>query len=89
MVWGRQSEVAEELFLLSHSQDSRYFAPVPEWRMSGAFADAVLMDLAMEDRVDSDLECAPSSIRLPQGDSLLDPSLEELASEEEVHPPRY
>ena len=80
---------AEELLLLLHSRDTGYFVPIPEWRMSCALAGAVLMDLAMEDRIDSDLETLTVVDTTPTGDSLLDPSLEELASEEEVHPPRY
>lgn len=80
---------AEELLLLLHSQKTGYFVAVPEWRMSCALAGAVLMDLAMEERIDSDLETLTVADTTPTGDGLLDPSLEELASEEEGHPPRY
>ncbi len=80
---------AEQLLLLLHSQDTGYFVPIPEWRMSCALAGAVLMDLAMEDRIDSDLETLTVVDTTPTGDGLLDPSLEDLASEEEVHPPQY
>lgn len=80
---------AEQLLLLLHSQDTGYFVPIPEWRMSCALAGAVLMDLAMEERIDSDLETLTVVDTTPIGDSLLDPSLEELASEEGVHPPQY
>ena len=80
---------AEELLLLLHNQDTGYFVPIPEWRMSCALAGAVLMDLAMEDRIDSDVETLTVVDTTPTGDSLLDPSLEELASEDKVHPPQY
>ena len=80
---------AEELLLLLHKRDTGYFVPVPEWSMDCALAGAVLMDLAMEERIDSDLETLTVVDTTPTGDSLLDPSLEELASEEERHPPRY
>lgn len=80
---------AEQLLLLLHSQDTGYFVPIPEWRMSCALAGAVLMDLALEDRIDSDLETLTVVDATPTGDSLLDPSLEELASEDTVHPPQY
>ncbi|MXX76292.1 MAG: GPP34 family phosphoprotein [Holophagales bacterium] len=86
---GHTVRFAEELLLLLHSRDTGYFVPVPEWRMSCALAGAVLMDLAMEDRIDSDLETLTVVDRTPTGDSLLDPSLEELASEAEVQSPRY
>ena len=80
---------AEQLLLLLHSQDTGYFVPIPEWRMSCALAGAVLMDLAMEDRIDSDVETLTVVDTTPTGDSLLDPSLEDLASEDKVHPPQY
>ncbi len=80
---------AEQLLLLLHSQDTGYFVPIPEWRMSCALAGAVLMDLAMENRIDSDLETLTVVDATPTGDSLLDPSLEDLASEDKVHPPQY
>ena len=88
---GREQHMrfAEELLLLLHSQDTGYFVPIPEWRMSCALAGAVLMDLAMEDRIDSDLETLTVTDTTPTGDSLLDPSLEDLASEDKVHPPQY
>ena len=80
---------AEQLLLLLHSQDTGYFVPIPEWRMSCALAGAVLMDLAMEDRIDSDVETLTVVDKTPTGDDLLDPSLEDLASEDKVHPPQY
>lgn len=80
---------AEQLLLLLHSQETGYFVPIPEWRMSCALAGAVLMDLAMEDRIDSDLETLTVVDTTPTGDSLLDSSLEELAGEDQVHPPQY
>lgn len=46
---------AEKLLLLLHSEESDHFVPIPEWKMPSALANAVLMDLAMEGRVDSDL----------------------------------
>ncbi len=80
---------AEQLLLLLHSQDTGYFVPIPEWRMSCALAGAVLMDLALEDRIDSDLKTLTVVDTTPTGDSLLDPSLEDLASEDKVQSPQY
>ena len=70
---------AEELLLLLHSNNSGYFVPVPEWRMSCALAGGVLLDLSLEDRIDSDLESLILVDPTPTGDSLLDPTLEEIA----------
>ena len=78
-----------ELLLLLHSDDTGYFVPIPEWRMSCALAGAVLMDLALENRIDSDLESLTLTNPMPTGDSLLDPVLEEIAEEEGVHAPQY
>ena len=80
---------AEELLLLLHSDDSGYFVPIPEWRMSCALAGGVLLDLSLEDRVDSDLKSLVLVDPTPTGDSLLDPALEEIAGEEHVHSPQY
>ena len=80
---------AEELLLLLHSDESGYFIPIPEWRMSCALAGAVLMDLAMESRIDSDLSSLTLTDATPTGDDLLDPALAEIASEEQVHIPQY
>ena len=80
---------ATELLLLLHSDDTGYFVPIPEWRMSCALAGAVLMDLALENRIDSDLELLTLTDPTPTGDSLLDPSLKEIAAEDRIHAPQY
>ncbi len=81
--------LAEELLLLLHSEESGYFIPIPEWRMSCALAGAVLMDLAMKDRIDSDLDSLTLSDATPTGDVLLDPVLSDIAAADKVHSPRY
>ena len=80
---------AEEILLLLLNEETGYFAPIPEWKMSCALAGAVLMDLALEDRIDADLETLTLIDSSPTGDELLDPALEEIASESRAHPPRY
>ena len=80
---------AEELLLLLHSDNSGYFVPIPEWKMSCALAGAVLMDLAMEDRIDSDLNSLTLSDSTPTGDALLDPTLGDIAAANKVHAPQY
>ena len=80
---------ASELLLLLHSDDTGYFVPIPEWRMSCALAGAVLMDLALENRIDSDLESLTLTDPTPTGDSLLDPVLEEIAADDRIHAPQY
>lgn len=79
----------EELLLLLHSDETGYFIPIPEWRMSCALAGGVLMDLAMENRIDSDLESIILVDSTPTGDELLDPALEEIAQEKITHSPQF
>ena len=80
---------AEELLLLLHSEKSGYFVPIPEWKMSCALAGAVLMDLAMEDRIDSDLTSLTLANSDPTGDELLDPTLADITAAQKVHAPQY
>lgn len=80
---------AEELLLLLHSDDSGYFIPIPEWKMSCALAGSVLMDLALENRIDTDLETLTLVDATPTGDKMLDPALDEIAREEKIHSPQF
>ena len=79
----------EELLLLLHSDKTGYFVPIPEWRMSCVLAGGVLMDLALEDRIDSDLESIILLDATPTGDELLDPALAEIDREKDTHSPQY
>ena len=80
---------AEELLLLLHSDESGYFIPIPEWKMSCALAGSILMDLALENRIDTDLETLTLVDATPTGDKLLDPALEEIAGEKETYSPQF
>ena len=79
--------VEEITLLLLHDDDGR-FARVPSWSLSYALAGGVLMDLAMENRIDTDLEHLILVDATPTGDSLLDPTLAEVAAGEK-HDARY
>lgn len=69
----------EEITLMLLNEESGYFEPVEEWRMSCVLAGAVLMDLALQDRIDTDLESLTLLDPTPTGDELLDPILKELS----------
>ena len=73
---------AEEIILLLLEDEGGRFVRVPSWSMNYALAGAVLMDLAMEDRIDTDLESLLLIDSTPVGDSLLDPTLAEIAAGE-------
>ena len=47
--------VEEVILLLLRDEDGR-FVHVPSWSLDYAIAGGVLMDLAMENRIDTDLE---------------------------------
>lgn len=74
---------AEEIILLLLNDDDGRFARVPSWSMDYALAGAVLMDLALENRIDTDLERLVLVDSTPMGDSLLDPTLADIAAGEE------
>ena len=71
---------AEEIILLMLHDDNGKFAHVPSWSMDRALAGAVLMDLALENRIDTDPENLILIDATPVGDSLLDPTLAEIAA---------
>ncbi len=73
--------VEEITLLLLHDDDGR-FARVPSWSLNYALAGGVLMDLAMENRIDTDLEHLILLDAAPTGDSLLDPTLADIAAGE-------
>ncbi len=71
---------AEEIVLLSLRDDDGKFVPVPVTSMQHALAGAVLMDLALENRIDTDPENLILIDSTPVDDSLLDPTLEMISS---------
>ena len=78
----------EEITLLMLHDDDGKFANVPSWSLNYALAGGVLMDLAMENRIDTDLEHLILLDATPTGDGLLDPTLAQIA-EGEKHDARY
>ncbi len=80
---------AEEVMLLLLDDEDGSFLPVPEWSVQCALAGAVLMDLALEDRIDTDLDSLILVDGKPTGDPLLDPALERIAASAEVRDARY
>ena len=80
---------AEELLLLLHSDESGYFIPTPEWKMSCSLAGSILMDLAIENRIDTDLETLTLVDATPTGDRMLDFALKEISNEKDAHSPQF
>ena len=74
---------AEEIVLLTLRDEDGKFLSVPVTSMQHALAGAVLMDLALENRIDTDPENLVLIDSTPVGDSLLDPTLEKIAAGEQ------
>ena len=69
----------EEIMLLLLDDEGGDFVRVPEWSVQCALAGAVLMDLALENRIDTDPNWLTVIDPTPVGDDLLDPTLERIS----------
>jgi hypothetical protein len=67
---------AEELLLLAHDEKSGQFANLQDLLMNTAIAGAALMDLALINRVDTDLRSLVVLDRSPTGEKILDFALD-------------
>ncbi len=80
---------AEEIILLLLNDEDGSFARVPYWSLNYALAGGVLMDLAMADRIDTDLEKLFVVNDAPTGDNLLDPTLADIVAEQQQRDARF
>ena len=80
---------AEEIMLLLLDDKGEMFLRVPETSLRYALGGGVLMDLAMEDRIDTDLEKLILVDPTPVGDEMLDPMLAEIAGADATRDARY
>ena len=76
---------AEELLIFLLDKQSGQLTPVPDSTLNYALAGTVLMDLALEDRIDTDLERLVLIDSTPLNDDLLDPALAVIATETGGH----
>ena len=81
--------LAEEIMLLILDDESGEFARVPRWSLRCALSGGVLMDLALENRIDTDPERLFLIDSTPVGDDLLDPVLAGIAESIETYDTRY
>ncbi len=75
---------AEELLLLGHDENSGNFHDLPDILFDAALAGAVLMDLAIRNRIDVDLEKLIILDQTPTGEELLDHALAALVQHPEI-----
>ena len=80
---------AEEILLLLLDDESGEFVSAPVWPRRCALAGAVLMDLALQNRVDTDLRKLMVVDPSPTGDDLIDPILATIVEETELHSARH
>ena len=73
--------LVEELLLLALEDSGGEFDSVPEIYLNCGIAGAALMDLALRDRIDSDLDGVFAVSATPTGDAALDRVLSEIATE--------
>ncbi len=71
----------EELILMLLNEENGYFHQVPGWQLNCAVMGAVLAELSLLSRIDTDLESLFLVDATETGDPALDPVLEEIANE--------
>ena len=80
---------AEEIMLLLLDDEQEKFVRVPDWSMRYSLAGAVLMDLALEDRIDTDLDKLILVDGTSLGDPVLDPVLADIDATRGTHDARF
>ncbi len=79
---------AEEIMLLMLEDDGK-FVNVPDRLLRYGLAGGVLMDLALENRIDTDVDKLVLVDSTPVDDNLLDPLLADISASSETHGARY
>lgn len=75
--------------LILLNNQTGYFHQVPGWNLNCAVAGAVLAELSLRSRIDTDLETLTLLDGTPTGDPTADPILEEIAAEAEPHDAQF
>ena len=81
--------LVEEVLLLAFRDKTGRPLRLPEYSIEFAVAGAVLAELALQDRIDSDLDSLMVVDESRTGDDVLDPVLRELAASPERQPPSH
>ena len=88
-VTGPALTLPEELILSLINEESGYFYQVPGWTLNCTIVGAVLAELSLLSRIDTDLESLFLIDRTLTGDATLDPILAEIADDPERHSTGY
>lgn len=81
--------IPEEILLLILDDEKGTPVDVPEIQIDCAVAGAILMDLALQERIDTGLESLFVTNKTPTGDDLLDGVLKEIVADPEQHDAAY
>ena len=81
--------LTDELILMLLNEENGYFHQVPGWHLHCAVAGAVLAELSLQSRIDTDPEALYLMDATATGDPALDPILEELAQAPTQRTARY
>ena len=79
----------EELVLMLLNEESGYFHQVPGWSLNCTVIGAVLAELSLRFRIDTDTESLFLTDDAPTGLPILDPILAEIADEAKQHNTQY
>ncbi len=74
-------DLPEEPILMLLNEENGYFHQVPGWDLNCAVAGAVLAELSLLSRIDTDMESLFLVDETETGNPVLDPILKEIASE--------
>lgn len=85
----RMLSFPEEIMLLLLDDESGKLTRLRDWSLRYALAGAVLMDLALENRIDSDLEKLFLIDKTPIGEKVLDAALTEIVDEKDDRDVRF
>ena len=85
----RSLNLPEELILILLNEETGYFHQVPGWNLNCAVIGAVLAELSLLSRIDTDPESLFLLDDTPVGDPVLDPALREIAAETEQRNAQY
>ena len=77
----QQLSLPEELLLMLLNEESGYFHQVPGWDLNCAVVGAVLAELSLRSRIDTDMDSLIPLDRTATGDPALDPILGEIHDE--------
>ena len=80
---------AEEIYLLALDDKQGIIKPLPVSALDYSLAGALLMELALQNRIDTDLSSLKVVDPQPTGDQLLDETLRELQQKTEPQPTNY